>query len=74
MNPILQMTQIAPAIGQIKQIMQTAKDPMSALSRMNDPRIKEVMDMVNGKNPQEVFYQKCNEMGINPDVILGMLR
>lgn len=82
MNPILQnakIGQVLPMVGQIKQMMgmiQAAQDPMVALNQMsqNDPRIKEVMDMVKGKNPEQVFYDKCKEMNINPDVILGMLR
>ena len=47
---------------------------MAALAQMQDPRLKEVMDMVRGKNPEEVFYSKCKEMGVNPNEILGMLR
>lgn len=82
MNPILQnakIGQVLPMVGQIKQMMsmiQAAQDPMVALNQMsqNDPRIKEVMDMVKGKNPEQVFYDKCKEMNINPDMILGMLR
>lgn len=82
MNPILQnakIGQVLPMVGQIKQMMsmiQAAQDPMGALNQMsqNDPRMKEIMDMVKGKNPEQVFYDKCKEMNINPDVILGMLR
>ena len=82
MNPIIKnakIGQVLPMVGQIKQMMsmiQAAQDPMVALNQMsqNDPRIKEVMDMVKGKNPEQVFYDKCKEMNINPDVILGMLR
>ena len=82
MNPILQnnkVGQILPIVGQVKQMMgmvQAASDPMGALNQMssNDPRMKAVMDMVKGKNPEQVFYDKCKEMGVNPDMILGMLR
>lgn len=82
MNPILQnakIGQVLPMVGQIKQMMgmiQAAQDPMGALNQMsqNDPRMKEIINMVKGKNPEQVFYDKCKEMNINPDVILGMLR
>lgn len=82
MNPILQnsrLSQVLPMVSKIKEMMgvvQAAQNPMQAISQMSeqDPRMKEVMDMVKGKNPEQVFYDKCKEMGVNPDVILGMLR
>lgn len=82
MNPILQnskISQVIPMVSQIKNMMgmvQAAQDPMAAINQLSEkePRMKEVMDMVKGKNPEQVFYDKCKEMGVNPDVILGMLR
>lgn len=68
------LARIAPTIRQLKQIYNTSQNPMAALAQMQDPRLKEVMDMVRGKNPKEVFYSKCKEMGVNPNEILGMLR
>lgn len=82
MNPILQtgrLAQVMPMVNQVKQMMgflRTAQNPSVAMNELANQNkdLKEVMDMVNGKNPQDVFYSKCQEMGVNPDVILGMLR
>lgn len=32
----------------------------------NNPMMQNVLQMVNGKNPQQVFLDKCNEMGVDP--------
>lgn len=59
----------------VQQLVNTIKysgNPEKMLA--NNPQLQEVLKMVNGKNPEQVFYEKCNEMGINPDMILGMLR
>lgn len=42
----------------------------------NNPQIKNVMDMVKNSNmsPRELFYQKAEEMGVNPDDVLKILQ
>lgn len=59
-------------VSQLINLIKGSKDPYAMLA--NNPQYAEVMAMVRGKNPEEVFYTKCKEMGVNPDVILGMLR
>lgn len=70
MNPILMNNN--PMLKKIQGIASMIKGNPSGM--INNPQMEEVLRMVNGKNPQEVFYKKCEEMGINPDLILGMLR
>ena len=40
------------------------------------PQYRQIMDYVNanGGDPQKAFYQKAQEMGVNPDDILSQLR
>jgi len=53
-----------------------ASNPEQAIMNMaqNNPQVKEVMNMCNGKNAKDVFYQKCSQMGIDPNYILGMMK
>lgn len=53
-----------------------ASNPEQALMSMaqNNPQVREVMNMCNGQNPKDVFYQKCSQMGIDPNYILGMMK
>jgi hypothetical protein len=40
-----------------------------------NPQMKNTLDaMVKGKDPKEVFYQKCSEMGYDPEDILKLIR
>lgn len=71
MNPILMRTNMERVPGILDTIKYSA-DPMKMLS--SNPKMAEVMQMVRGKNPEEVFYKKCEEMGVDPNLILGMLR
>lgn len=68
-----------PAIQQIKQMMgmlNGVQNPQAILQQVaqQNPQLAQVMQMCQGKNPQEVFYQMCNQRGINPDEILNALK
>lgn len=39
----------------------------------NNP-VLQVIKMLNGRNPQQVFYEMCKERGVNPEDILKHLR
>ena len=45
-----------------------------AKQMMNTPMINTVMGMVGNRNPQDVFYELCQQKGINPEEILKLLR
>jgi len=42
----------------------------------NNPQYQQVMQLVNqaGGDPQKAFYQMAQQMGVNPDEILSMLK
>lgn len=68
-----------PAIQQLKQMMNMlngAQNPQAVLQQVaqQNPQLAQVMQMCNGKNPQQVFYQMCQQRGINPDEILNALK
>lgn len=68
-----------PAIQQIKQMMNTLRgtqNPQAILQQVaqQNPQMAQIMQMCQGKNPQDVFYQMCNQRGINPNDILNALR
>ena len=45
-----------------------------AKSMMNTPMINTVKSMVGNRDPQQVFYELCQQKGINPEEILKLLR
>ena len=65
MNPVLQQLQpkkISP------QIVEQAK------RMMNEPQIQMLKLMIGKQDPKALFYSKCNEMGVNPEDILSIIR
>ena len=55
------------------------KDPqkyIQDLMTQNDPRVKQVVDYINanGGNAQQAFYKFANESGIDPQMILNMMK
>lgn len=44
------------------------------MSNINSPQMSMLMGMLQGKNPKDMFYDKCKEMGINPDDILNVIK
>ena len=67
---------ILSKVAQLKNVFKMASNPEQAIMNMaqNNPQVKEVMNMCNGKNAKDVFYQKCSQMGIDPNYILGMMK
>lgn len=63
-------------IKQFANMYRNAQNPMAMLQGMmkQNPQIAQVMNMLNGRNPQEVFYSMCKERGVNPDDILSQFR
>ena len=58
-------------------MVQTAKDPNAMMNHLasKNPQLKEIMDMMNsGKSPKDLFYEKANQMGVDPETILNQLR
>ena len=70
-----------PNLQPVKQMMQMVKgasDPKAALNMMamNNPQMKQVMEIVDqyGGDSMAAFRATADQMGINPDEILGMLK
>lgn len=84
MNPLMQGMGLGggvnpQAIQQVKRIMnmfRAARNPQQMLMQaaQQNPAIGTVMQMCNGKNPKDVFYEQCQKMGVNPDDIINQLR
>lgn len=84
MNPLMQGIGMGgginqQAIQQVKRMMNmflAAGNPQQMLMQaaQQNPAIGTVMQMCNGKNPKDVFYEQCKKMGINPDDIINQLR
>lgn len=81
MNPLNNRPQfpvnnnLAP-LKNMMSMLQAAQNPQAALNMLaeKNPQISEVMRLVQGRNPQEVFYEMCKQRGINPDDILNQLK
>lgn len=88
MNPLMQGMPM-PAGGQnnipmeaiqsVKRMMgmlRGAKNPQQALmaAAQQNPMLGGVMQMIGGRNPQDVFYEQCQQHGVDPEMVLGMLR
>lgn len=65
-NPILNQmmaNNINGVVSQAKNIMQTPNNPMMQM----------VNNMIEGKDPQQVFYAECQKKGIDPQAILNAI-
>lgn len=84
MNPLMQGMGMnggvnQQALQQVKRMMnmfRAASNPQQMLMQaaQQNPAIGTVMQMCNGKNPKDVFYEQCKKMGVNPDDIINQLR
>ena len=57
-------------------MLNAAQNPQAALNMLaqKNPQMAQVMNLVGGRNPQEVFYELCKQRGVNPDDILNQLK
>ena len=72
------MMQAAGPIKQMMGMVRAAKDPQAALNMLaaRNPQMKQVMDIVQqyGGDAMAAFKATAEEMGVNPEEILGMLK
>lgn len=76
-NPLSQINpQMLNGIKNMFGMMKAAQNPQQALMQMagSNQKVKEVLDMVGNNDPKTVFYDKCKQMGVNPNDILNMLK
>lgn len=67
------------ALQSIKQMMnafKTISNPQQALMQMaqQNPQLNSVMQMLNGRNPKDVFMEECQKRGIDPNTIINQLK
>ena len=83
MNMLQALGTAAPQgkFGQFKNMMQMIRssgNPQAMMQQMmsNNPQYQQAMQLVQqaGGDPKQAFYQMANQMGVNPDEIIGMLR
>ena len=68
-----------PNIAQFKNMismLKTASNPTAMLQMLsqNNPQLAQVMQLCQGKNPEQVFRSMCAQKGINPDDIINQLK
>lgn len=78
-----------PAMGAQNNLMQAAqsakkmmgmlrgvKNPQQALmaAAQQNPQLGAVMQMCQGRNPQEVFYEQCKKNGVDPSTVINALK
>lgn len=76
----------APDLGMVKQAAQSAKrmmgmlnavkNPQQALMQVaqQNPQLNAVMQMIGGRNPQEVYMEECQKHGVDPNIIINALK
>lgn len=66
---------IAPLKNMMK-MLNGAQNPQAVINMLvqKNPQMAQVMKLVQGRNPQDVFYEMCKQRGINPDDILNQLK
>ena len=60
------------------QQMKSARNPegMMKLLAQQNPQLNQIMQMANqsGKTYKDLFYEKAQQMGVNPDDILNTIK
>ena len=83
-NPILHgvgqnsLIQNLSTVRQMFNQIRMASNPQAMMNQLlqNNPKMKEVNNMIQqaGGDPKKAFYQKAQEMGVDPNEILNQLR
>lgn len=73
-NP--QMLQAAQSVKRMMGALRAAKNPQAAIMQVaqQNPMLGGVMQMVGGKNPQDVFTQECQKHGLDPNQAMQQIK
>ncbi len=63
--------QIQNGIDAARNLMNTLQNPTQML---NDPRVRQALNLCRGSTPEQVFYQMCAQRGIDPQAFLRALQ
>lgn len=64
-------TQFQDGINAARNLMNTLQNPTQML---NDPRVRQALNLCRGSTPEQVFYQMCAQRGIDPQAFLRALQ
>lgn len=73
LNGLMQMGGIAPII----QAFKSGGNPNVLLRQMaqNNPQLQSIVQALDqGANPQQLFYNLCQQKGVEPNTILNQLK
>ena len=73
------MGMLKQAAQQLKKVMSTIqlmKNPQQAIMQMaqQDPQLNAVMQMCQGRNPQDVFAEQCAAHGVDPQTAMQQIQ
>lgn len=80
-NPVVNpnmdaIKQAAQSAKRMMGMLQAVKDPQKALmmAAQQNPQLNAVMQMCQGRNPEQLFREECQKAGINPEEVMNLLR
>lgn len=67
------------AVNTVKGMLQnlrSVQNPEAVINTLADknPMLGNVMRMIGGRDPKQVFFEECQRQGIDPNEIINMLR
>lgn len=78
MNPLNNLPpQLIQSINQMKGLLNMANgNPNQIFEQLGkqNPQFNQILQMCNGKNPQDVFMDMCKSKGVDPNAILRELK
>ena len=68
--------QMVQQITQTMNALKGLKNPQQALiqAAQNNPQLNAVMQMCQGRNPQDVFMEQCKRNGVDPNAAMQQIR
>lgn len=71
-----QIIQAAQSAKRMMGMLRTVKNPQAAIMQVaqQNPQLNAVMQMCNGRNPQEVFLDQCKQHGVDPDIAMKQIQ
>ena len=70
-----QIKEAAQSAKRMISMLRAAKNPQQAIMQaaQQNPQLNAVMQMLGGRDPQQVFYEECQKHGVNPNDVLNLL-
>lgn len=70
------MPQNLDTIKQMMNMVRGAQNPQAMITQLasHNPQMKTMLDMIQGRDPKQVFFDACRQKGVDPNQIFSMLR